>query len=139
MADSEKPTPELEIKSDAEWKERVKAEDARRDAERAQQQQAKESKTEQSPPPIDPDQLPKPQFATLVGLFSTQAMVSLGLIGHPEDGKVEVQLPLARHFIDLLGVLEDKTQGNLTNEEAALLEQTLHDLRLAYVERSRDG
>lgn len=137
MTDSSESSPKVEIKSDAEWKERVKAEDARLDAELAQKDSASEPEAEPSPPPIDSAQLPKPEFTTLVGMFSTQAMVSLGLIGHPEDGKMEVQLPLARHFIDLLGVLEEKTRGNLSEQEAKLLEQVLHDLRMAYVEQSR--
>ncbi len=147
MTDTPEQPPELEIKSDEDWKERVKAEDARLDAKRAAENEGQPSTAkEQSPPPtesgdrqppVDAAQLPKPEFSTLVGLFSTQAMVSLGLMGHPEDGKTEVQLPLARHFIDMLGVLDEKTKGNLTDAEAKLLERTLHDLRMVYLERSR--
>ena len=146
MTDSDNQPPEPEIKSDEDWKERVKAEDARLDEERAKASGAQPSTTEagsstteeegESQPQIDPAQLPKPEFSTLVGLFSTQAMVSLGLVGHPEDGRTEVQLPLARHFIDMLGVLDEKTKGNLTDAEARMLEQSLHDLRMVYLERS---
>ncbi len=147
MADAEDGSPELEIKSDEDWKDRVKAEDALLDAERAAESDAQPSPTEEQSsiadeagerqPQIDAAQLPQPEFSTLVGLFSTQAMVSLGLMGHPDDGQTEVQLPLARHFIDMLGVLDEKTQGNLTDAEAKLLEQSLHDLRMVYLERSR--
>ena len=159
MTDSENQSPEQEIKSDESWKESVKAEDARLDAERAAEEQTTEeqtteerttegrtAETEAQPsttgdegerqPQVDSAQLPQPEFSTLVGLFATQAMVSLGLIGHPEDGKTDVQLPLARHFIDLLGVLEEKTRGNLSDAEGKLLEQSLHDLRVAFLERS---
>ncbi|MGD9853425.1 MAG: DUF1844 domain-containing protein [Planctomycetaceae bacterium] len=137
MADLEHGPTEPEIKSDDAWKVRVKAEDAQRDAEQAMQGGAEHKASKSRSSEFDPSQLPKPAFSTLVGLFSTQAMVSLGLLSHPEDGEVHVQLPLARHFIDLLGVLEDKTRGNLSEGEGQLLEQSLHDLRMAYLERSR--
>lgn len=137
MGESEQESKEPEIKSDEAWKERVKAEDARLDAQRAASEGSPAGDSRSRTSEIDPSQLPRPTFATLVGLFSTQAMVALGMIHHPEDGAVDVQLPLARHFIDLLGVLEEKTRGNLTDGEAHLLEQSLHELRMAYLEHSR--
>ena len=143
MTDAEQNPPELEIKSDEDWKSRVKEEAAQLDAEmQAKSADAPPSEDTQesnpaSPPPIDETQLPPPEFATLVSLFSTQAMVALGLIPSPADGKAEKQLPLARHFIDMLGVLEEKTKGNLSEAEAGMLEQSLHELRMAYVELSR--
>jgi hypothetical protein len=66
-------------------------------------------------------------------------MTALGLLPAPGSDKPEQRLPLARHFIDLLGVLEDKTRGNLTPREEQWLAASLHDLRLAYVELSRSG
>ncbi len=136
---------ELEIKSDEDWKSRVKAEDAKLDAER-------QSKSSTGPPPkneplhahdadvaIDASRLPAPQFATLVSMFSTQAMVALGIIPSPIDGQADQQLPLAKHFIDLLGVLEEKTKGNLSEPEQSMLDQSLHELRMAYVELKRAG
>ncbi|MBX3436963.1 MAG: DUF1844 domain-containing protein [Planctomycetaceae bacterium] len=137
MEDTHQEHQRPDIKSDEDWKAQVKAEDARLDAERSRSAEKPRPTAEPDSPPFDPTQLPKPTFGTLVGLFSTQAMVALGLISHPEDGKVEVQLPLARHFIDLLGVLEEKSQGNLSPGETQLLEQSLHDLRMAYLELSR--
>lgn len=82
-------------------------------------------------------QIPPPDFTTLVGLFSTQAMVALGLIANPASGKPEPEPALARHFIDMLGVLEEKTKGNLTSAEAGLIDSTLHQLRMVYVELSK--
>lgn len=81
--------------------------------------------------------IPPADFETLVQMFSMQAMVSLGAIPDPGSGKPEVQLTLARHFIDLLGVVEAKTRGNLSPDEASLLDGSLHSLRMLYLEQSR--
>ena len=70
----------------------------------------------------------------LITTLATQAMVSLGQVPNPFSGKVEIRLPEARHFIDTLTMLEEKTGGNRTPEESALLRGALHQLRLAYVE-----
>ncbi|MBK6461516.1 MAG: DUF1844 domain-containing protein [Myxococcales bacterium] len=59
----------------------------------------------------------------------------LGLAPHPDDGRVERNLPLAKQDIDLLGLLEEKTRGNLTGDEERLLSQVLFDVRMRYVER----
>lgn len=64
-----------------------------------------------------------------------QAQVQLGLIDlGEEEGPPEANLPLARHSIDLLAMLSEKTQGNLTPEEQRLLENGLTELRFRYVQ-----
>lgn len=144
MADEQSDKPELEIKSDESWKDRVKAEDAKLDAERGARSPAETSESDAEPEPdpealdIDPSQVPPADFAVLVQSFSTQALVALGLIPHPVTGKATPQPALAKHFIDLLGVIEDKTKGNLTNPERNFLVDSLHHLRLAYVELSKE-
>jgi hypothetical protein len=82
-------------------------------------------------------EIPPPDFWTLVSMFSTQSMVALGLVPHPTTRKPEVNLPLARHFIDMLGVIETKTKGNLEPQEEKLLTSTLHDLRMIFIDKSR--
>ena len=77
---------------------------------------------------------PRVDFAVLVQIFLTQAMAALGLIGEPGKEPPPRHMPLARHFIDLLAVLEEKTRGNLTPTEEKLLSTSLHELRLMYVE-----
>ena len=57
----------------------------------------------------------------------------MGLVPDPVSGKPNVNRNLAKHFVDTLGILEEKTRGNLTDDEAALLTETLHQLRMAYV------
>ncbi|MEX0716953.1 MAG: DUF1844 domain-containing protein [Planctomycetaceae bacterium] len=81
--------------------------------------------------------LPPADFSMLVTMFATQALVAMGLIPNPATGKGEPHLELARHFIDLLGVVDEKARGNLNADEAKLIETSLHDLRMAFVEVSK--
>ncbi len=83
------------------------------------------------------DQLPTIDFATFILSLSHSALMHLGEAPHPDDNRVEVELPLAKQTIDLLILLEDKTKGNLTGDEERLMTQILFDLRMRYVERSK--
>ena len=78
-------------------------------------------------------------FSTFVLGLSTQALLHLGEIASPLDGKVEQDLPAAKHVIDILGILRDKTRGNLERAEEQLLDSMLYDLRMRYVELVRGG
>jgi hypothetical protein len=69
----------------------------------------------------------------LVQTLSLQALAALGQVPDPAGKATTPRLDLAKHTIDMLGMLEEKTRGNLTSDEAALLERMLHELRLAYV------
>lgn len=91
----------------------------------------------EQPPGQPPTQdLPTLDFVTFVlGLIGT-AYVHLGDAPNPE-GHSERNLLLARQDIDLLGLLQEKTKGNLTGDEERLLEQALCDLRMRWVEVSR--
>lgn len=73
-------------------------------------------------------------FSTFVISLSTQALMHLGEIANPISGKVEIDVPLAKQTIDILGVLKDKTRGNLNASEDRLMEDILFDLRMKYVE-----
>ncbi len=73
-------------------------------------------------------------FAQLVMQQSSMAMMLLGKTAHPQTGEIVRDLEAARLFIDQLEMLEYKTKGNLTQEETALLRQSLMSLRLAFVE-----
>ena len=74
-------------------------------------------------------------FAGRVLSLSTSALVHLGAAPHPEsEGDAPaLNLPMARQVIDILDMLAEKTRGNLTPEEAKLLEEVLHDLHMRYV------
>lgn len=79
-------------------------------------------------PPID--------FVTFVLSLSAQALVHLG-VAVPGGDAPQLDLPMAKQTIDLLGLLETKTRGNLTGEEERILSQVLTDLRLRYVEAAK--
>lgn len=80
----------------------------------------------------DPEQA---SFSALVGSLATQAMFALGLIADPESGQVMVNLDAARYTLDLLAVLADKTQGNLSPDESKMLLQTSGELEQAFAVR----
>lgn len=75
-------------------------------------------------------------FTTFVLSLASSAFVHLGDAPHPESQKLEANLPLAKQTIDILGMLQEKTQGNLTPDEERFLRALLSDLRLRYVARS---
>ena len=77
--------------------------------------------------------LPPASFSMHITMLATQAMVALGQMADPVQGKVVVRKNLARHYIDTLGMLEEKTKGQLTANEASLLQAALHDLRMLFV------
>lgn len=78
--------------------------------------------------------LPPADFATLVLSLGSSAVAYLGETADAEGAEPARNLPMAKHAIDLLSVLEEKTKGNLTPEEGQILESLLFDLRLRYVE-----
>ena len=84
------------------------------------------------------EDLPVMDFATFVVSLSHSAIMHLGDAPDPEDGSARRNLPLAKQTIDLLGLLEDKTKGNLAGDEERLLTQVLFDLRMRYVELSKE-
>jgi hypothetical protein len=85
--------------------------------------------------PVTP---PKLDFSTFVLGLGSSAFIHLGDAPHPETGKAAApDLPLAQQTIDVLAMLQERTRGNLSAEEEALLGHLLRDLRLRFVERSR--
>ena len=72
-------------------------------------------------------------FLSLVMSLASNAAASLGMMPHPVTGETGVDLKTAKHWIDVLGMLEEKTQGNLDEQEALMLENLLADLRMQYV------
>ena len=84
----------------------------------------------------DGAELPGIDFSTFILSLSTSAMIHLGEAPAPE-GEVGKNLPMARQVIDIIGLLEEKTRGNLTAEEHRLIEDLLYDLRMRFVTASR--
>ena len=83
-------------------------------------------------------ELPALDFVTFVVSMSHSALLHLGDAPDPSTGQREKNLPLARQTIDLLAVLQDKTRGNLSGDEERVLSQAIYDLRMRFVEVSKD-
>jgi len=96
-----------------------------------------EVKKEESPPSEKPPEkeavLPEVSFINLILSLSTSALIQLGEVQDPMAQNTEKNLPLAKQTIDLIGLLQQKTRGNLTPEEEKLMENVLYDLRMRYV------
>lgn len=95
----------------------------------------KEGKSEErreEPPP-----LPPVDFSTFIYSLATSVLFHLGDISDPKTSKKEKNLPMAKHTIDTIGMLKEKTKGNLTNEEARLIDELLYTLRMRYLKETR--
>jgi Domain of unknown function (DUF1844) len=79
------------------------------------------------------------RFIEFVMMQAQNAALFLGQIPNPQTGKGEVNLELAKMFIDQLAMIQEKTRGNLTSEETAVLRNTLSNLQMAFVEVSRQA
>jgi len=76
------------------------------------------------------------RFIEFVVMHAQNAALFLGQIPNPRTGEAEVNLDLARMFIDQLAMIQEKTRGNLTSEEAKVLSNALSNLQMAFVEAS---
>jgi hypothetical protein len=81
--------------------------------------------------------LPEVNFSTFIFSLSSTALYHLGEIADPKTGERRQDLPLAKHSIDTLGMLREKTKGNLTKDEENLLDSILTELRLRYVKLNK--
>ena len=126
-----------EKKVDERWKEEVERE--RRKA--AAVTGEKPPERPQPEPPEEPAPSPEPfpqepNFAMFLSSLSMQAMMALGELPLPGTNQRHEDLEQARYLIDTLGVLQEKTRGNLTAEESQFLENALYELRLRYAQKS---
>jgi hypothetical protein len=98
------------------------------------------SEADNNPQPQEDFHMPLPpaSFSFLVLSLRTQAEMQLGLMAYGEEAHPKPELDLARHTIDMLGVLSEKTKGNLSLEERRLLENSLTELRFRFVQVSED-
>lgn len=98
---------------------------------KAEAQREKERLAEQT---AQRETLPDPNFSELVNLIAMQALAGLGMLSGPGGQRIAGDLQVAKHFVDMLQVLEDKTRNNLTPEEKRLLDQVLYEMRMRYVQ-----
>jgi len=117
-------TPQIVVDDD--YKSRVQAE-------KEQLRKQMEQESEASAGGSDEMQMPPASMPVLITTLATQALSNLGQIPDPIEGKPVIRKPIAKHFIDTLSLLEEKTKGNLSDEENEMLNGTLHQLRMVFV------
>jgi len=127
MSDEPKPD-QKKIIVDEDWKSRVEAE---REESLSARETSKPTQAEPSTKQAVP--LPPPSLMLLASGLYLQGMIALGLLPTPASDEPEVHLEQAKHAIDTLDMLQQKTEGNRTEQESAEMEHILHELRLAYV------
>lgn len=81
--------------------------------------------------------LPEINFPTFIFSLNSSALVNLGVIEDPATNQKAKNLPMAKQTIDILGMIEEKTQGNLSDDEANMLKTMLYELRMLYVKESQ--
>ncbi len=130
------------IVSDENWKAQ-----ARQEKEKLSDQSDQSDQSESAPDDSDqvqpadeqqPVNIPPANFMTLVNSYMIQTYYCLGKFADPEKGeKPKVDLDLAKHHIDMLSVLEEKTKGNLTEQEEKALSVALNETRMMYVQAAQ--
>jgi hypothetical protein len=114
---------------DSEGKVREPSEKAEEAPKKEKEEQKKET-TEKAPP------LPEVNFSSFLLSLSSSVLLHLGEIPDPQSGAKKKDMALAKQSIDILTLLKEKTEGNLTEEEKNLLENLLYDLRMRFVKAS---
>ena len=143
MTDSEQTPPEEpqeapKIIADDDWKAQAQAEKERLAREVEAKQTTEAADQGAAGPGEDagaggPRRLPPASFATLVSSLATQTFLALGAVEDPQTKRRYVDLDLAKHHIDTLAMLEEKVKGNLDDEETHLLDQSIYECRMQYV------
>jgi hypothetical protein len=133
---------EPKIVVDEDWKARVRAE---REAAKQAAKQTTASASEDARPAGETaggaaaDQIPPASFDVLITTFAVPALTAMGKIPDPVQGHPVVRPDLAKHYIDMLSLLEEKTKGNLTKGEAGMLDDVLHQLRMTFVTTRKES
>lgn len=144
MSESQEDSPKIIVDDD--WKEQVQKE---KEAAAASSEPSSADATKEPVESTEPvttaasdtasgseESLPDPppaSFEMLISMMFTQAMSMLGQIPDPTTGQVQVNKPYAKHYIDTLDMLSEKTKGNLSDDESKMLSEALHALRMAFV------
>lgn len=133
--------PKIHIDSD--WKAQARAEKEKL-AQKSQQEAAakgagKPAGAGQAGGSAAAGQMPPANFETLISTMATQALFAMGAIPDPRTGQRQAHLELARHHIDMLSVIEEKSKGNLSEEETNMLTGTLYELRSRYIQLSNQA
>lgn len=103
---------------------------------KAEAQREKERLTQQTQ---GPEKLPDASFLELLNLIAMQAFAAMGMLATPDGRRIPPDLEMAKHYVDLLQILEDKTRNNLTPEEKKVMDQVMYELRMRYVQITSSG
>lgn len=82
---------------------------------------------------------PEADFNIFITTLALQASIFMGVMPNPVTNKKEEDLVQAKFIIDTIGLLKEKTKGNLTKEETTLLDNVLYELRMQYISKTREG
>ncbi len=134
VSDKRRFTSEGEVKQETETAAEEPARDAAEEPAKDETEQAGEEAPREEPG--EKESLPPVDFTGLVLSLGNTALFQLGLVQGPE-GKMDRDLTGARQTIDIIALLEEKTKGNLTDQEQKILTETLFQLRMAFVEASK--
>ena len=132
MTDSEK-----KIIADDDWKQQAQKEKEKlieKDQKKADAPEGAKDNVANDPPPQG--SLPPADMSAIINMLAVQSMYYLGALPGPDGQKAEVDLDLAKYHIDLLSVIDEKTKGNLTEEENNMLSTALHEIRMLYVQKA---
>ena len=131
MTDDQQDEPKIVV--DEDWKSQVEREKEAAEAAKQERQEQPTGDADQARQQQSAAQIPPASFGVLVSSFAAQAMTAMGQIPDPMEGHPVVRPDLAKHCIDMLGMLDEKTKGNLTPEESKMLSDVLHELRMLFV------
>ena len=120
---------------DESWKEQAAREKQVAETAAAQASRPTVKGAREEPRPND-DELPEARFDLFVSGLAMEALIAMGEMPHPTTRKQAANLPHAKYLVDLLGVLEEKTKGNLAVEEDKLLKDALYQLRMRYLTKT---
>jgi len=121
---------EPKIIVDEDWKDQVQKEKEQL----REQESAKPVAEEAAQGGPGGQEIPPASMQFLISMLSSQVMMALGFLPDPSGNQPPVDLGMAKHFIDLLGVLDEKTKGNLNEEEQQMLTESLHQFRMAFMQ-----
>jgi len=127
---------EKKIIIDEDWKNQAQQEkEILKEKEKAE----KEQKATEEPGAGERGPVPEANLASLINMMTTQALFAMGVLQVKGQEEHPLDLDLARYYIDMLEVLQEKTKGNLTEDEAGALKNTLTELRMGFVQITTQG
>ena len=134
---AEKKKEEKKIIIDEDWKQQAQKEKEKLAEAQAEAEKAKEAKKTEEQQAKRP--LPPADFTGLVSMLATQAFFAMGILRAENDEERKPDLAAAKYNIDMLEIIQKKTENNLTEQESNLLQETLHQVRMTFVKLSQTG